>query len=265
MPVNRQPAAADVAAVVGTQLGEPLAELEAAYADARAAVRDLETHRPGGLGTQWRRALEEDAKSYATGARPKRWKAAHLLETDAGRWAAATAACGDLPAAVRRCEQRLDRVKIVSVAAMVMDTKAQQWAKAAAEGWTGRRDEADAWQHYRHGEELFGGFASARAVRVWAGWSEPDPTRVTSEQGTVTSLQSDVPPTVHTLPPDPIARGQWLCLGLVLRPDTQWLWLPPIPAVQWPDATEELRERAVGDNMERFLALRQHGYYSGKR
>jgi hypothetical protein len=146
-----------------------------------------------------------------------------------------------------------------------MDTKAQQWAKAAAEGWTGRRDEADAWQHYRHGEELFGGFASARAVRVWAGWSEPDPTRVTSEQGTVTSLQSDVPPTVHTLPPDPIARGQWLCLGLVLRPDTQWLWLPPIPAVQWPDATEELRERAVGDNMERFLALRQHGYYSGKR
>ena len=79
---------------------------------------------------------------------------------------------------------------------------------------------------------------------------------VTSEQGTVTSLQSDVPPTVHTLPPDPVARGQWLCLEVVLRPDTRWLWLPPVPAVEWPDATEELRERAVGDNMERFLALR---------
>lgn len=69
---------------------------------------------------------------------------------------------------------------------------------------------------------------------------------------------------MYTLPADPVARGQWLCLELVLQPTTRWLWLPPVPAVEWPDATEELRERAVGDNMERFVALRQHGPYSAK-
>ena len=101
-------------------------------------------------------------------------------------------------------------------------------------------------------------------MRLWAGWA-PDPSKVTTPHGLVAGLQPDVPPVVHTLPLDAPARRRWLCLELVLRPDIRWLWLPPTPAVEWPDGTEEMRARAVGENLERFVALREQGHYSGKR
>lgn len=260
VPVNRRhPAAAEAARVMGEALAAPLVELEGAYAAAREAVAALETNRPGGMGHGWRQALEDDARAYGTDTKPKKWKTAQLLEGDPARWAHATAACSDLAAAVRRCEGQLDKREIGSVARLVMDAKGGQWAKAAEEGWQSRRDEVAAWQHYRRGEDLLGEYGTAHAVRVWSGWAAPDPGKVTTAHGLVSHLQSEVPPIVHTLPDDPAARGQWLCLELVLRPVTRWLWLPPTPAVQWPDDTQEMRERAVGENIERFKALRSRG------
>lgn len=102
-----------------------------------------------------------------------------------------------------------------------------------------------------------------RVVRVWAGWVEPDRENVASAHGAMAHLESDKPPTVRTLPDDPVARGQWLCLELVLRSAT-WLWLPPTLAVQWPDGTEQLRERALGDG-GRFVALRQRDVHEVQR
>src|SRR5262245_43261479 len=58
---------AQLAAVVGEVLAAPLVDLESAYSAARAAVADLESHRPGGLGGGWRDALAADAEAYGTG------------------------------------------------------------------------------------------------------------------------------------------------------------------------------------------------------
>lgn len=161
------------------------------------------------------------------------------------RWATAHAAVGALPAARARCEDRLARAKISTTADMVAEAKANQWAEAAAAGWETRRDKSEAWQHRRRGEALLSEYGDALKVSYWAaGAAQPE-------------IDNSLPPMVDHLPEDPIGRGHWLCLDLALEP-TKWLRLPR--GVIWPEGGESLYTRAMGEDAQGFIALRENGH-----
>ena len=145
-----------VAAVVGPELAEPLVRLEAAIEEAKAAVAELETCRPGAAGTRdgarWADAVATDAEAAEGGERPRRWRCEELLEREPHRWAQASALARAVPLLLRRTSTALDRRRISAAAATVEAAKATAFAEVARVGWEGRADKAAAWQRVRAGE-----------------------------------------------------------------------------------------------------------------
>ena len=113
-------------------------------------------------------ALSQDLEAFSEGARPKKWKAAQLLEGDGQRWALARAACGYAQTAPGRCEQQLDRVEIAATASTLAAGQAKLWAEASEAGWLSRLDRAVAYQHYRRAGQHLADFLAAGAVIAWA-------------------------------------------------------------------------------------------------
>jgi hypothetical protein len=182
LPAPRIPAARNLpsydvlAAVVGDELAQPGTIVEEAVAAAQAAVDDLERHRTGPLGTDCAEALAADAADHADGKAPETWRAAELLRTEPGRWAAAMVAARFVPTAVGRSEDRPDRKKIGATAGTVATAKGREWAKLAAEAWASRTDKVEAWLLRRTGDRLLEEFPAATCVGYRAGgqgWDDP--------------------------------------------------------------------------------------------
>ena len=253
VPRSPHPPSSLVASVAGETLAQPIAELEAAVTAAEEAVSELERARPGGPGNAWGRAMQADAAAYAAGTRPRKWKAGLLLEGDPQRWANACAACRSISlVGIGHCEQQLDRARIASTADLVAEAKGEAWARAAGQGWESHEDRSTGWRFWREGEQLLEQYAAAREINAWA---------------TGVPVREDVgsaPPYFEFLPPDSVARGQWLALDLALNSDRSWLRLPDPTAVQLPEESGQLVERAVGENMKRLVALRETGVYEAQ-
>lgn len=248
------PAADDVADVVGEDLVLPLRELEAARRRAEESLAELAAGRPSGLsgpGRHWVQAEAEDVVDAAAGLQPDDgWRTAGLLAGDAERWADANVAVAALETVRADVARRLDRQQIARAAGQVAAKAAEEWAQAAEAGWTAREDRAVAWLQVRAGEAAIGEFVAARRVGLWA---VGHPER---------RDETELPPSTQYLPEgDPVAVGHWLSLELSVDP-TRWLRLPV--GVTWPEGSQRLLDAAL-DGTKGFVALREHGVFAGQK
>jgi hypothetical protein len=244
------PDAETVAAIAGAELAEPLARIDAAYAAAENAVRDLTAARPG--GETFRHDLELDVADRLAGQPPKRWRVEALVDGDRRRWAQALVLCR-AAAAISRVVQ-VDKPAIATAARRQADKAAAEWGAAATAGWAGRDDKAEAWQHWRAGEEALADYWAALRLWEWAAGApgrEPIAHRITRI------------PDTEALPPAPLAAGSWLALGLHLEPAT---WLDVPKGVVWPDEqAEQLALSAFPEDARRFTALKGAGHHGSNR
>jgi hypothetical protein len=56
----------------------------------------------------------------------------------------------------------------------------------------------------------------------------------------------------------------WLCLQLVLEPDTTWLSIPE-EGIEWPARAEALIDKALPQSGARFADLRGQGFHEVER
>jgi hypothetical protein len=235
------PPAATLEAVAGADHAAGARAVEAARAEATAAVDRLERHRPGPMGTAWRAALAADTDDYTAGRKRGRWRAAELLAGDPDRWADAQVRCRAVATAAKTAWAQLDVDAVKTAAERVFTAAGDRFTATATAGWDARADQAEAWQHRRRGEATLVEYRTARCVWYFAdrqGWDDPANTNL--------------------FPPDPAAAGCWVALEMLLE-RTRLIALPA--GVRWPVGSEPVVARALGDPAS-FVAVREHGVHA---
>lgn len=222
------PRAELLAAVVGDELAEPLRAAEALLREVRAAVDDVETHRPGPMGKAWRQALEDDAADLAAGTIPERWRAARLLDEDPQRWTYARLLAGAFPKRWRAAEARLDRAAIGRAAEVRAAEVATRFAQVAADAWSVHDNPHAAWPLVGEGERLLDEYRAAHEVLTWG-----------AVRGASSSLVLDA----SSIPGGPTAAGHWLATKLALEPQRKLMGVPR--NVDWPAGADQLIGRAL--------------------
>jgi hypothetical protein len=241
-----------VAAIAGDELAAPLIRVSAAFAGAEAALTELESARPG--GQRFKDGLDRDVADRVAGQRPKATRIDRLLDGDRHRWVEALVACRSAVELVRAVGRDVDRRAIATEARKAADEAAATWKSAASAGWAGRADKAAAWQQQRAGEAALGDYLTA--LRLWE-WATGAPGREPIAHRVVRI------PDIEGLPPEPMAQGCWLALGLHLEPKT-WLDIPQ--GVVWPDdEAEMLVMHALPEDGSRMVALKGVGVHGTNR
>jgi hypothetical protein len=209
-PIPPKPRAAVLAEVAGDELAAPLRVRDDLQAEAQAALRDLQAHRPG--GDAWAEALAADKeaadKEAATsGALPKVLSTEKLLGRDGHRWAVASALCRALPDRQRAAVAELDLGAIAEAAWGRLAEAETDWTIAVVEAWQVREARASAGKRataYEAALAPLSAWATAGAVWRWArGDSKP---RTSEERDTLEALR-------YGFPGGPVGRRFWILKG----------------------------------------------------